>query len=140
MAPALADDTGKLFLRVRKAIDQFLIPGGLLDWIEIAPLHIFDDGDLERLGIAELANNHRHIVQLRALRCAPAPLAGNNLVAVVASGGPHEDWLQHALFRNRFSQAGKFFLVEMAPGLKRIWLEERHRYHPCADGVGTGAR
>ena len=49
MAAALADDPGEIRLRVAVLGRELLISKRLFDRVEIAPLNVFDDGDLERL-------------------------------------------------------------------------------------------
>jgi len=51
VASALADDPGDIFLIVVELIHQGAIAVGLFERIEIGALHIFDNGDLQRLGI-----------------------------------------------------------------------------------------
>ena len=82
MAAALADDAGDVVLAVLVVIDQRLIAERLFQRIEIRALHVLDDGEFERLAVGHFENDDRHFVQLRALRRAPAPLAGDDLERV----------------------------------------------------------
>ena len=43
-----------------EAINQLLVGSGLFHGIEIGPLHIFDNGQLERLRVRQIAHDHRH--------------------------------------------------------------------------------
>ncbi len=60
-----------------------LIAGGLFKGIEIGPLHIFNDREFERLAVGGFEQHDGNFVQACALRRAPAPLAGDDLIAVL---------------------------------------------------------
>ena len=70
-----------------------------------------------------LADDRRDAVQPRPLRRAPAPLAGDDLIAGV--GGAQQDRLQHAALGDRFGELGQRFLVEMLPRLVRVGPDPR---------------
>ena len=76
MAAALADARAPALPGCGRIGDQALIAARLLERGQILALHVLDERDLERLAVGELAQHHRHLVQPRALRRAPAPLAG----------------------------------------------------------------
>ena len=62
------------------------LPGGnpgaarLFEGAEILPLQVFDQRHFQRVAVAELAHQHRNLVQLRLLRRTPAPLARDQLI------------------------------------------------------------
>src|SRR5476649_1797665 len=58
-------------------IYQRQIAGRLFDRIQISALHVFDDGEFERLRVGRLDHRNRHLVQTGTLGCAPSPLAGD---------------------------------------------------------------
>src|ERR1043165_5271006 len=70
MRPALADDLGDLVLAVVEFFGERRIAVRLFERIEIGALHVLDDRDLERLLVAHLDQDHRHIVHTPALRAA----------------------------------------------------------------------
>src|SRR5690606_27486517 len=94
-AAALADDLRELLLAVVEALDQVTVAGGLLDRVEIGPLHVLDDRELEDLLVGEVARDDGNGVEPGLLRGPPAPLAGDDLVA--ARHGTHDDRLHETL-------------------------------------------
>jgi hypothetical protein len=64
-----------------KFIHQAVECARLLDGIQILPLNVFNESELERLLIAYLSQDNRHAQKLRALRGAPSPLARDELVS-----------------------------------------------------------
>ena len=93
VAATLADDFGKILLRVTVALHQRVITLTFFDGIEVLALNVLDDGDLDRLLVGQRPNDDRHLVQVRALGGAPAALAGNDLVAVATFERPHDERL-----------------------------------------------
>ena len=112
VAAALADDLGQLLLGVAEALDQVAVAGRLLDGVEIGALHVLDDGELERLLIAQIAHDHRHLMQAGPLRRAPAPFAGDDLVAAALAIRARDDRL-HAgpCWRIEFGKLGQLAIV-----------------------------
>src|SRR6202008_1180093 len=102
MAARLVDQFRERFLSVSEFADQALVRIGFLDRVKIAALDILEQRDLERIGIVELADDDRDFVQPRALRRAPAALAGDDLV--VPTMRADKDRLEHAARRNRLRQ------------------------------------
>jgi hypothetical protein len=56
---------------------------GLLHGIQVGALQVFDDGDLHRLLVGDLAQDGRNRRFAGALRGHPAPLSGDELKAAV---------------------------------------------------------
>ena len=54
MAPALADDARDVAVRIAVIGAELGVAGGLLERVEVGPLHVFDDGDFERFAVAGL--------------------------------------------------------------------------------------
>src|SRR4030095_5268530 len=123
MAPRFVDDPAELFLGMAVILDEPPVALRFLDCVEVLALDILDQRDLERLFLAEIANDRGPLVQPRLLRRPPAPLAGDDLEAVAV--WPHDDRLDHAARFDRFGQLGERVLLEDAPGLVRMRLDAR---------------
>jgi hypothetical protein len=80
MGPRLADDLGHVFLRAAEVVDHALIATRLFDRGQILALQVLDQRHFERVAVGELAHQRRDLMELRLLRRAPAPLAGDELV------------------------------------------------------------
>ena len=129
MAAALADDLGDLVLAVFELVGERLIAAGLFERVEIGALHVLDDRELERLAVVDLEQHDRHVVQAGALRRAPAPLAGDDLVLIDrAAHGAHQDRLDDAALADRGRELVELGLGEMAARIARIGLEEFDRH------------
>ena len=61
-------------------------------------------------------------MQLRQLRCPPAPLAGNDLISVRPGDRAHHQWLQQAFFTDRQRQFFEIFLGKAPPGIVGVGL------------------
>src|SRR3712207_8693948 len=59
MAPGLVDEFAQRILRVAVIVDQPLVALGLLDRVQVLPLHVLDQRDLERLGVVELTEDRK---------------------------------------------------------------------------------
>ena len=68
-----------VFLAAFELVGQRVIALRLFHRIEVFALHVFDDRDLERIGVADVDRHDRHFVQAGDLRGAPAPFAGDDL-------------------------------------------------------------
>src|SRR5215471_15786365 len=99
MWPALADDLCNIILRPIEIIHQRKITARLLNRIETGPLHVFDDGEFQRLRIARLDDRNRYIMQTGALCRAPPSFAGNDL-EVIAPQCAHDDRLNYPPLAN----------------------------------------
>ena len=123
MAARLVDDLAELFLGMAIKIDQLLVGVGLLDRVQILALDILDQRELGRRRIVDVADDRRDRVELRALRRAPAPLAGDDLEAVAV--GPQQDRLKHAALGDRFGELVERLFVELHPRLARVGPDPR---------------
>ncbi len=54
MRSALADDFTKIVLRIAMFGNQLIIAHGFFDRVEIGPLNVFDDGELQRCPIVDV--------------------------------------------------------------------------------------
>ena len=121
MAAALADDLRDVVLAVFEFVGERLIAAGFFERVEIGALHVLDDGELERFAIVDLEHDDRHVMQTGALRGAPAPFAGDDLVVVRrAARGAHQDRLDDAALADRCRKLVEFGLGESAARIARI--------------------
>ncbi len=130
VAAAFAERAAELFLRVTEFLDEPAIALAFFDRVEVLALDVLDQRDLGRAAIVHLADDHRNLVQLRRLRCTPAPLAGENLVASrIRRIAAHEDRLQNAFLAHRLGQGFEILGIEMPPRLEpaRLHLLDRQR-------------
>ena len=141
VAAALADDPGDVLVAVTVLARQRLIAAGLFQRIEIAALHVLDDGELERLAVGRFERHDRNVVQAGALRRPPAPLAGDDLVGILRPAHrPHHDRLDDAALLDRCRQVIELRLGEMPARIARIRLEIFDRHPPliaCALDVSS---
>ena len=72
-----AGSLGDLLLGELKFVDEALEGVGLLDWVEIFALEIFDQRHFQGEIFGYVAQDDRHCVHLGALGRAPAAFAGN---------------------------------------------------------------
>ena len=95
--------------RIRPAVGT-----GFLQRVQVAALKVLDERDFDTLGLAQVADHRRQLVEARPLRRPPATFAGDDLVgraAVVAR--PHHQRLDDALLADRGGQALDLGLVEV---------------------------
>src|SRR5690606_29507682 len=106
-------DLGEIVLAVVKLLDEIFVARRLFQRIEIGTLHVLDDRDLERFLVADLEQRDRNVMHARALRRAPAPLAGDDLVLVfLAADRTDEDRLENALLADRRGKIVELLGVE----------------------------
>ncbi len=96
-------------------VDQPLHGGGLFHRVEIFTLDVFDQRHDERRVVGHLAYHHRYLGEPGHLRRPPAPLAGDQLVALLDRA--HHQRLQQALAADRLRQLGERLLVHSRTGL-----------------------
>ena len=137
--PALADPGRNLVVGEVEVLDELLVRGRLLERVEILAVDVLDEGVLERGGVVDVADDGRDRREPGPLGRPPAPLAGDELVAVVAEW-PHQNRLQHAELSHRRGQRGERFLVEAAPGLVRVGRDAADRDLGQAQRTGLARR
>src|SRR3546814_7410094 len=98
VAAALPERAREIFLGVLEVVDQAAVALRFFKRGQVLSLNVLDDRQLERLGVAEVADDDRHLMQLGALGRPPAPLTGDNLELVrpvrVARSEEHTSELQ----------------------------------------------
>jgi hypothetical protein len=121
MLAALANLGGDRVLRPAKPVDQGLVGFGFFHRVEVRPLHVLDDRDLERLAVVHLAHYCRYDHEACAACGAPAALARDDLEHLrLVRVGPDEDRLDHALGADRVGQLFEVGLDEGAARLLRV--------------------
>jgi hypothetical protein len=93
-----------------------------LDRVQVAALHVLDQRDLEQLARLDVLHDGRDRLAARALGCAPAPLADDELERARGAGGcaAHHHRLEHAVAADRFGEPFELALVEAAARLVGI--------------------
>ena len=91
-------------------------------------MNILDDGDFESLAVARFDDDDRDLVQAGALRGAPPPLAGDDLIGVRdARNGARQNGLNDAALLDRGGEFVEFGLVEIPSRIARIGPQEFDR-------------
>src|SRR6185437_5703355 len=128
MAAAFADFLRHLLLREFEPLHEFVIGGGFFNGVEICALNIFDDGDFERLGVVHVAYDDRHLVELRHLRGAPAPFAGDDFIGIgLAANRARQNRLQHALLSDGIGKIVELVRREALARLQFVRAQKRDR-------------
>ena len=128
VTPALADHAGDVAVRIAIIGAELGVAGGLFERVQVCPLHVFDDGDLERFAVAGLDDDDRDLVQPRPLRGPPAALAGDDFVGVRDAGnGADHDGLDNPALLDRGGQFIELVIVEPLSRVARIGAQELDR-------------
>jgi len=93
-AAILADALSELLLRPVEFSEKTLIAFRLFHRIEIFAEEVFDERQLERLGIRGVSNDRRDVAQAREAGGAPSPLADDDLELLAMA--PDDHWLEQA--------------------------------------------
>src|SRR5579863_7203484 len=109
---------GHLLLRQVKLINQALEGMRLLDGVEIFALEIFHQRHLQR----DVSDYDWDTEQARALRCAPAAFAGDQLKA--ASNSADDERLNDATGMDGASKLVQRFFAEAGTRLVRAWINQ----------------
>ncbi len=142
MAPAFADDAGDVAVRIAMIGAELGVARGLFERVQIRPLHVLDNGDLERLAVASLDDKDRNLVQSRPLGGPPAALAGDDFIGVGDAGNGADD---HRLDDPALlDRGGEFFELGIVESLSRIagigTQEFDRRLARAARGLGMRVR
>ena len=137
MASTLVNEPSKRLLGMAIIGDQPPVAVRFLDRVEVAALDILQQGDFESLGIVEIANDDRYLVEPSALRRPPAPLAGDDLVAMAVR--PDDDRLDQPALLDRGCKLLQRLLVEITAGLVEMRLDRGDRHHLDAAARRLGA-
>ena len=116
-----ADRLRDLLLRQMELFGELVIRVRFLDRIQILPLNVLDESDGKDSVLGNLADHDRNLEQTCALRCAPAALAGDDLVAVARPA--YDDQLNHAVRANRPREILQPIVVHRGAGLELVQPE-----------------
>ena len=112
-------------MRVLVLLQEALVAFGDLDRVEVGALEVLDERELERLRRRDVFDDDRDVVKSRALRCAPAALAGDELEANFARVGrssdlADDDRLDDAVLADRLRELLELRFVEVLSRLSRL--------------------
>ncbi len=93
----------------------------LLDGVELLPLDVLDEGQLEELLVGDVAHGDRDGGEAGRLRRPQAPLPRDDLVALAPP--PHEDRLHDAALADRCGELGEPGGVDGRARLERVRVE-----------------
>ena len=128
VAPAFADDSRNVGVRISIIGAELGVSGGFLERVQVGPLHVFDDGDLERFAVACLNDNDRDLVQPCPLCRPPATLAGDDFKKIRCAGnGADHDRLDDPALLDRSGEFVKLRVVEPLSRVAGIWAQELNR-------------
>ena len=113
-----AHGLGDLLVGHPELLDQFRERRGLFEWAQVLALDVFDERDAERGRVRDVADQGRYSVQTGEPRRAPAPFAGDELVAVAPiTQGTHHHGLHHPLRPDRVRQLLQTLGAQVPPRL-----------------------
>src|SRR6266404_3326649 len=124
-SPALAH-FGRHFLLLKlELFDQLRIALSFLHRIEIFPLEIFNQGELEHRPVVCLAKDYRNLRQTEQLSCAPAALSGDQFQMIITLSDNKR--LDDPLLTDRVSQFPQSLRREIFSGLERAGADAIQR-------------
>ena len=105
-----------------------LVGTRLFNRVEILALDILDQRDRHDLPLIEIADDGRNFMKLRALRCAPAAFACDQLVAPLSTQGTHDNRLDNATLSDRTREFVQRVVVKDLPRLigQRFDMRDRN--------------
>jgi hypothetical protein len=119
--------------------DHPVIHRRLLEGRQILALKVLDDRDLERRVVVDVLDEGGQGLEPGGLRCTPATLARDQLIAIRAEW-TDQDRLEHAVLSDRGGQLVERGGVEDDPRLLGVRFDVGDRDHPDtrrpSDGVG----
>ena len=130
---ALAHPLGHLLLGQPELVHQLLEGRRLLQGVEVGALDVLHQGQLQHLLGRGLLDHGRHRRQPGQARRLPAPLAGDELVALRPLLGDDQR-LDQAMLADRGGQLGQGLGVEGGAGLHWVGRDGRHRHLRHAAG------
>ena len=144
MAARLVNKLRDAILGVGVAFDELPVALRFLERVQILALNVLDQGKLGDRRFVDIADDRRDRMELRPLRGAPAPLAGNDHEAV--TGTSKQNRLEHPALADRLRKLAQRRFVEQHArllGFGRIRETSISRTPPLASACcpsGAGAR
>ena len=117
-----SDPLGDLAEGQLELVQQHRVGARLLDRGEILAGDVLDEADQERVAVVGLADHGRQRGEPGLAGRAPAPLAGDQLVAALEPG-PEHDRLHDALVADRVGEPVRRLVVEAPPRLARVRVD-----------------
>ena len=112
----LAHPGGQLLLGQPEVGEQGQVALRLLHRVEVFPLEVFDQAQLQHLPVVRLDDDHRHLPAAGQLGGPPAALPGDDLI--VPGGQPPDcEGLDNAVFPDGGGQIGQGVFIEPLSGL-----------------------
>ena len=124
----LPHPVGHLLLGQPQVLAQLPIGCGLLDGIQLLPLDVLHQGELEQAVIGDLLDHHGDHGESSLPGGPPAPLARDDLELVAHLA--HHDGLDHAVLLQAFGQFSQRRLVEVGAGLGPVRHHAAQRQFP----------
>jgi hypothetical protein len=129
-----ADGVGGFLMGQAKFFDQAREGARLFQRIQVLALYVLNQRHRNGRVVRHIADDRRDIREAGLLRGAPAPLAGDNFVAlrlakVRLPDGPHDDRLNHALRLNRLRKLRQTFRAHIETRLILAPLQQIERQH-----------
>ncbi len=115
--PVLAQTLGQRFLGVSVIANQPVVGLRELDGVEVLALDVLDQRELEGGLDAHVLHDDERVPDAGALKCAPAPLAGDELELVAPGYAPDHQRLDEAVLADALRQLVELVRVEVLPGL-----------------------
>ncbi len=123
--PIAADQPRDLAVRQLELRRESLVARGLVDRREVVTLQILDERERQQRLVVDVFHDGRNLRPAEPRRCAPAPLARDQLEPAVPR--PHQDGLQQSRRLDRRDQLVERPFVHSRTRLKRIGPHARHR-------------
>ncbi len=144
-----ADPAGQLLLGAGEVVEQLLVRGRLLQRVELRAVQVLQQRVPQQVVVGRVAHDRGDPLEPCLARGPPAPLPGDELVAV-GTGRPHHDRLQQPDLADRVDELAERLLVEDGPWLTRVGRDLTQRQLRISDAgdrdqtavvdIGHGAR
>ena len=129
LRPRAADALGELLVGAAEVLEQLAVGGRLLERVELRAVEVLQQRVAEHVVVVGLAHDRGDRVATGLLGGAPATLAHDQLVRVLA-GAAYDDRLQEADLLDGVHQLGERLLLEDLPRLAGVRTDLRDRAAP----------
>ena len=123
-AAGAADGLGGLLVGVVELVDETLNGAGFFQRVQVLALDVLDQGQGQRVLVADFLDDDRHRLELGERSGTEAPFAGDDLVAPIVDRADHQG-LQQTMLMDRVRQLLQGGFVHagtglIAPGLQQV--------------------